>query len=174
MAKSVLLAILKTHPCHMWCRCCQIFKGWLKHRWSTDNLAQVREFFCIPQASWDAECVGGPLIIPANWTSDATLITATGAELTAAARNETFGIDEWCGRALLLRDRDRGREGGQVGGCARPCPHASVRVMARSRRRSLTCVWNPWTLAGASGTTQALGARPLFQTQSSFLTTGQR
>mmetsp|Transcript_89016 Transcript_89016/g.172439 ORF Transcript_89016/g.172439 Transcript_89016/m.172439 type:complete len:445 (+) Transcript_89016:115-1449(+) len=74
-----------------------VFRAWLRHRWSTQSLDEVRRFFCEPKSTWDTLCRAGPLDMPESWTDrDAVLTSPTGAELTPAQRGNSFGVNEWC------------------------------------------------------------------------------
>lgn len=76
----------------------RIFKGWVRHRWSTTELSELRKLFCRPSSTADSECKAGPLAMPVNWTSTTqTLTTAMGMKLPASERNTAdFDVESWC------------------------------------------------------------------------------
>ena len=76
----------------------RVFKGWVRHRWSLDQLEELRRFFCQPTDTFDRECMGGPLVMPVNWTSTTkTLTTAYGSLLPPSERDTTeYTIESWC------------------------------------------------------------------------------
>jgi hypothetical protein len=62
----------------------QIFRAWLRHRWSSNQLGVLRQYFCDPSSAWNSFCRAGPLAMPAN-----------GEVLTGNERGAAFGVDEW-------------------------------------------------------------------------------
>jgi hypothetical protein len=73
----------------------QIFRAWLRHRWSSNQLGVLRQYFCDPSSAWNSFCRAGPLAMPANWTTAANLTTFYGEVLTGNERGAAFGVDEW-------------------------------------------------------------------------------
>ena len=62
------------------------------------SLFDPPRLFCRPVNSADAECKGGPLTMPVNWTSTVqTLTTGVGNLLPASERDTAvFDLTSWC------------------------------------------------------------------------------